>query len=50
MLLGNVLVNSALSIFLGQVAGGLVGGLIATVMIMFFGEIIPMAVCCKNTL
>lgn len=44
LLLGNVAVNSVLSIFLGSVASGVVAGLIATGLIFIFGEIIPQAV------
>ena len=44
LLLGNVAVNSALSIFLGEIATGLVAGIIATSLIVVFGEIIPQAV------
>lgn len=50
LLLGNVAVNSALAIFLNDIAGGLMGGLIATVAILFFGEILPMSICVKNAL
>jgi metal transporter CNNM len=44
LLLGNVAVNSALSIFLGDIASGLIAGIIATSLIVVFGEIIPQAV------
>jgi len=44
LLIGNVAVNAALSIFLGSIASGLVAGLAATVLIVIFGEIIPQAV------
>lgn len=50
LLLGNVIVNSALAIFLGNIAGGLIGGLVATLSILIFGEILPMAICVKNAL
>jgi metal transporter CNNM len=43
LLIGNVAVNSALSIFLGSIASGFVAGLIATALIVVFGEIIPQA-------
>ncbi|NCD00703.1 HlyC/CorC family transporter [bacterium] len=43
LLLGNVAVNSALAIFLGDVASGFIAGLIATGLIVIFGEIIPQA-------
>ncbi len=45
LLLSNVAVNSAISIFLADVASGLVAGLVATGLIVIFGEIIPQAVC-----
>jgi len=44
LLLGNVAVNAALSIYLGTIAVGIVAGLIATGVIFVFGEIIPQAV------
>jgi len=44
LLLGNVAVNTTLSIFLGTIASGLVAGLMATALIVVFGEIIPQAV------
>jgi len=44
LLLGNVAVNTTLSIFLGSIASGLVAGIMATALIVVFGEIIPQAV------
>lgn len=43
LLIGNVAVNSALSIFLGSIASGFIAGIIATALIVVFGEIIPQA-------
>ena len=43
LLIGNVAVNSALSIFLGSIASGVVAGITATLLIVIFGEIIPQA-------
>jgi len=43
LLLGNVAVNSALAVFLGNIASGLIAGLVATGLIVIFGEIIPQA-------
>lgn len=43
LLIGNVAVNSALSIFLGSITAGVAGGIIATCMIVVFGEIVPQA-------
>lgn len=43
LLIGNVAVNSTLSIFLGSIASGFMAGLIATGLIVIFGEIIPQA-------
>lgn len=48
LLLGNVAVNTALSIFLGSIAPGIVAGVIATALIFLFGEIIPQAVISRN--
>ena len=44
LLLGNVAVNTTLSIFLSGIASGLVAGILATALIVVFGEIIPQAV------
>lgn len=44
LLLGNVAVNSTMAIFLGNIATGLVAGVVSTGLIVIFGEIIPQAV------
>lgn len=50
LLIGNVAVNSALSIFLGSIVSGVIAGLIATFLIVIFGEIIPQAVFSRHAL
>jgi metal transporter CNNM len=50
LLLGNVAVNTSLSIFLGSIASGVVAGLIATALIVVFGEIIPQSVISRHAL
>lgn len=50
LLLGNVAVNTTLSIFLGSIASGIVAGIVATALIVMFGEIIPQAVISRNAL
>lgn len=50
LLLGNVAVNSAMAIFLGNIATGVVAGLMATGLIVVFGEIIPQAVFSRYAL
>lgn len=50
LLLGNVAVNAALSIFLGSLTAGIVAGLIATGLIVIFGEIIPQAIFARHGL
>lgn len=44
LLIGNVAVNSALAIFLGSLASGFVAALLATGLIVVFGEITPQAI------
>jgi len=43
LLIGNVAINSALSIFLGSIVSGFLAGVTATGLIVIFGEIIPQA-------
>jgi len=50
LLLGNVAVNSALSILLAKFAGGLIGFVLSTAFIVIFGEIIPQAACSRYAL
>ena len=50
LLIGNVAVNSTLAIFLGNVISGFAGGLIATGLIVIFGEILPQATFSKFVL
>ncbi len=50
LLLGNVMVNTTLSIYLGSIASGIVAGIIATTLIVLFGEIIPQAVISRHAL
>jgi metal transporter CNNM len=50
LLIGNVLVNSTLAIFLGSLASGLVAGVIATTLIVILGEIMPQAIFSKYAL
>ena len=47
LLLGNVAVNSLLSILMADITSGLVGFLSSTFAIVIFGEIIPQAVCSR---
>ena len=50
LLIGNVAVNSTLSIFLGSIASGFTAGLVATGLIVIFGEIIPQAASSRYAL
>lgn len=50
LLIGNVIVNSFLSILLADIAGGAIGGIISTALIVVFGEIAPQAVCSRHGL
>jgi metal transporter CNNM len=50
LLLGNVAVNTALSVYLGSLVSGAVAGVTATAMIFLFGEIIPQAAFSRHAL
>ena len=50
ILLGNVSVNSILSILMADMTSGIAGMLITTGIVMIFGEIIPQAVCSRYAL
>ena len=50
ILLGNVTVNSALAIFMGDLTSGLMGLILSTAIITIFGEIVPQAVCSRYAL
>ena len=50
LLLGNTAVNAMLSILLADWAGGILGFIISTLVILIFGEIMPQAVCSRYAL
>lgn len=50
LLLGNVAVNAAISIMLGDMTSGIIAGVIATGVIVIFGEIVPQAFCARYAL
>ena len=50
LLLGNVAVNAIIAIFLGSVTAGVVAGIVSTLLITVFGEIIPQAVFSRYAL
>ena len=50
LLIGNVAVNSALAVFLGSITQGVLAGLIATGLIVIFGEIIPQSLFSRHAL
>ncbi|KAJ8360132.1 hypothetical protein SKAU_G00166570 [Synaphobranchus kaupii] len=51
LLLGNVLVNTTLTILLDDIAGsGLIAIVISTIGIVIFGEIVPQAICSRHGL
>lgn len=50
LLLGNVAVNSVLSVFLGSITTGIMAVVVATALITLFGEIIPQAVLSRYAL
>eukprot|EP01119_Soliformovum_irregulare_P021820 TRINITY_DN733_c1_g1_i1.p1 TRINITY_DN733_c1_g1~~TRINITY_DN733_c1_g1_i1.p1 ORF type:complete len:549 (+),score=172.25 TRINITY_DN733_c1_g1_i1:106-1752(+) len=50
LLLGNVAVNSLLSILMADLTSGLVGFFVSTGIIVVFGEIVPQAACSRHAL
>jgi metal transporter CNNM len=50
LLIGNVAVNAALSIYLGSITTGIIAGITATALIVVFGEIAPQAVFSRYAL
>ncbi|KAL7534709.1 hypothetical protein ACHAXR_008676 [Thalassiosira sp. AJA248-18] len=50
LLLGNVGVNTMLSILMADLTSGLVGFIVSTAVIVIFGEIIPQALCSRFAL
>ncbi len=50
LLVGNVLVNSILAIFLGSITFGVLAGILSTGLIVIFGEIIPQAAFSRHAL
>ncbi len=50
LLLGNVAVNTALSVYIGSLVSGLIARIIATTLIFLLGEIIPQAAFSRHAL
>jgi len=50
LLLGNVAVNSLLSVLMAEISGGIMGFLVSTALIVIFGEILPQAGCSRYAL
>ena len=50
LLVGNSAVNSAIALFLGSIASGVMAGIIATSLIVIFGEILPQAIFSRKAL
>ena len=48
ILLGNVIVNSLLSILMADIAGGAIALVSSTALIVVFGEIVPQAICSRH--
>jgi metal transporter CNNM len=50
LLIGNVIVNSYLSILMADITSGTMGLILSTIMIVIFGEIVPQATCSRYSL
>ncbi|KDN42403.1 DUF21-domain-containing protein [Tilletiaria anomala UBC 951] len=50
LLLGNVIVNETLPIFLSDFGGGIAAVLSSTLLIVIFGEIVPQSICARHGL
>lgn len=50
LLLGNVLVNTILSVYLGSIASGVMASIMATSLIFVFGEIAPQAIISRHAI
>ncbi len=50
LLLGNVIVNAVLAVFLSSLTSGLIASFSATTLIFLFGEVLPQSVCYKHAL
>ncbi|MCR4314335.1 MAG: DUF21 domain-containing protein, partial [Candidatus Uhrbacteria bacterium] len=50
ILLANVALNASISIILGDLMTGLLAGVIATGLIVIFGDIVPQAICTRYAL
>lgn len=47
LLLGNVIVNETLPIFLSEFGSGLTAVILSTVLIVIFGEVVPQSICAR---
>jgi len=50
ILIGNVLVNNILAIYMGEMFSGTVAVIISTALVVVFGEILPQAICSRYPL
>lgn len=50
LILGNVIVNAIIPLFLNSITTGVMAGAISVILITIFGEVLPQAICAKHAI